>query len=167
MKKTIAILLALTLALSLTACGGMDTGRLRIFENGMPLGICWDTPMSELEKMIPSGQGKNLSDESSYVAILGVSFEGLPDATYLLVNVITENHETPSKIQLMVSGSEDGGQALYDQFRGLYITRFGAPEEPESPWYQTCIWETEQSIITMKYGFQTGNAVDFIILPLE
>lgn len=167
MKKAIAVLLVLTMALSFAACGGISQSSLRIFENGMPLGISWNTTRAELEKMIPSGQGKNLSDEDAYVAILGVSFEGLKDATYLLVNVIMDDEKTPEKIQLMVSGSEDGGQALYDELREIYIERFGTPEEPESPWYHTCIWETEQSEITMKFGFQTGNAVNFIILPLD
>lgn len=123
MKKAIAVLLVLTMALSFAACGGISQSSLRIFENGMPLGISWNTTRAELEKMIPSGQGKNLSDEDAYVAILGVSFEGLKDATYLLVNVIMDDEKTPEKIQLMVSGSEDGGAGpLRRVKRNLYRT---------------------------------------------
>lgn len=179
MKKCIAVLLLLALVLSLSACGGieLDLGmtacgrikldRLRISENGMPLDITWDTPMEDLKKMIPSGQGEKYSDEDTFVAMLeAVSFEGVEGANYLLVNVMSHGDQTPDFIQLMVSGSDDGGQALYDTFKALYTERFGIPEEPEDPWRQTCVWVTEESRITMRYGFQTGNAVDFGITPL-
>lgn len=168
MKKCVAVLLLLTLALSLTACGGIKPDQLRIFENGMPLGITWETPMEDLKKMIPSGEGKKYSDQDTFVAMLkAVSFEGVKEANYLLVNVMSHGQETPDFIQLMVSGSDDGGQALYDAYKQMYTDRFGTPEEPEDPWRQTCIWVTEESKITMRYGFQTGNGVDFGIVPIE